>query len=174
MSGHSRNGCTAALDCNRGPLPLEKDFHPIHSIPHLCISSASKPHALLGTHHQFRGGGVEGLRRANRASQARRFSGSRKTQRPHCCHLTGLAWPVVLCALLCVLCCGTHSVTCPVASTTTAADGQAGGQADRTCDEDEHQCSSTGGCRPGPEPPAVGNCLFDVAANSIMLSPTRT
>lgn len=46
VSGHSRNGCTAALDCNRGPLPLGKDFHPIHpSIPHLCISSAFKPHA---------------------------------------------------------------------------------------------------------------------------------
>lgn len=78
---------------------------------------------------------------ANRASQARRFSGSREkkeTQRPHCCHLTGLAWPVVLCALLCVLCCWTPSVTCPVASTTTpttAADGLTDGRADRTCDE---------------------------------------
>lgn len=59
---------------------------------------------------------------ATGASQARRFSGNEKkpkeTQRPHCCHLTGLAWTVVLCAPLCVLCCWTQSVTCPVASTT--------------------------------------------------------
>lgn len=45
--GNSRNGCTAALDCNRGPLPLGKGLPPIHqSTPHLCISSGFKPHAL--------------------------------------------------------------------------------------------------------------------------------
>lgn len=83
---------------------------------------------------------MRGLAEANRASQARRFSGSNEQKEKKgdpAAAMLSLDWSGLACgatALLCVLYCWTPSVTCPVASTTTgtnAADGLTG----RTCDE---------------------------------------
>jgi hypothetical protein len=61
VSGHSRNGCTAALDCNRGPLPLGKGL-PSHSSsntpPNLCISPAAPSHTRYTPPIEGEGGGV--------------------------------------------------------------------------------------------------------------------
>ena len=82
VSGHSRNGCTAALDCNRGPLPLGKGLpsHPsFHTPPPICASPAASSHTRYTPPIEGKGGGVEergAFVEANRASQARRFSGS--------------------------------------------------------------------------------------------------